>query len=39
MLYTKVVKRVNPKSSYYKENIFFSFFNFVSMWDEHSLNL
>ena len=39
MLYMRVVKRVNPKSSHHKE-IFFNFFNFVSLWDDgYSLNL
>ena len=40
MLYM-IVKRANPKSSYYKEKIiFFYFFNFVSVWEEGcSLNI
>ena len=40
MLYLKVVKTVNPKSSQNKENFFFYFFNFVFIRDDRcSLNL
>ena len=31
MVYLKVVKRVDPKTSHHKEKTFFFFF--VSMWD------
>ena len=31
MLYMKIVKRVNPKSSHHKENFYFFFFYFVSI--------
>ena len=34
MLYMKVVKRVNPKSSHHKENFFFYFFNFMSIGND-----
>ena len=35
MLYMKIVKKVNPKSSRHKEKeYFFYFFNFVSIWDD-----
>ena len=39
MVYMKVVKSANPKSSHHLEN-FFYFFNFVSIWDDgYLLNL
>ena len=35
MLYTKAVKRINPKSSHHQKKFFFYFFLILEMMDVH----